>query len=151
MFDAYKQNEIKITCADDLFLHFLPDFSVHTPLHYLVEEENVEKLNFIVNQITQDMFEEFLNNADYINKLKTFLDYLYEYEYHFSHDLILLIYARIDDLLSLQIVDEEEDEKDFTEYERNVLKFQKFLQRILIKIYGEYTSNMRKLWRIQAF
>lgn len=129
-----------IQTPDDLFLLFLPDFSMSTSLHFLIITESFQTFNRIVNQIDKNLFDEFLKK--YPKKIKNLFIFILEYINTYPIKAIKNIYCNLP-------LDEEDlmDEND--ELFKNVLIVRKFLNRINEKIISkEIFSNRNDFFLI---
>jgi hypothetical protein len=119
---------------DDVFLLLLPDFSMQTSFHYLIQNENYTLFQKIANSI-QPIFKDFIDNTSSIDKIIDMLIYIFENISTFSFNSLEEIYCNLNFFIYDQLLDEDEDEDelDFQMIE-TVKMVQNFLTEIRKKI-----------------
>ncbi len=78
LFNKEKLEVLKIEKCNDLFLLFLPNFSMHTPFHFLLTNGYYEIFNRLSNSIGTDMFNDFMKQTKNIKKIIDMFNYIHE-------------------------------------------------------------------------
>ena len=118
--------------GEDLYLMFLPSFSLETPLHYLLANEEYELFNKLTESIKKS-FESFINSDTYINKIVDMLIYILEHVSLYRWGALEEIYCKLPFYVSCDYDSEDENENYVNIYE-NVSTIEMFLNKIRVKI-----------------
>ncbi len=133
-FDESYMEEMKNIELDDVFLLLLPDFTLQTSFHYLIQNENHNLFQKIANSI-QPIFKDFINNTSNIDKIIDMLIFIFENRSSYPFNALEEIYCNLNFFIYDELLDEDkdEDELDFQIIE-TVNMVQNFLTEIRKKI-----------------
>ena len=89
---------------------FLPNYSMLTPFHSLVIENEFELFNKLVAKIDTQLFEKLVNEKQHFERIKEMFIYILENVYSYNLDAIEMFYCRIE--LDLDDCDEDKQVLD---------------------------------------
>jgi hypothetical protein len=124
LFDKKDLEDYQISSSSDLFLLFLPNFSLHTYFHYLLINNNFELFHKIASNL-EEFFQDFISNDVYIDKIIEILAYILENVTIFPKSAIKRLYCS----LNYDSNNEFEDD-DEIKLVKNVEKVTKYLIEI---------------------
>jgi len=129
IFDIQILNNFQVN-QENVWLLFLPNFKMETPFHYLLDNNELFIFHQISNGISDGMFEQFLSNSEYFEKIKNMFIFILENKYCYPLDSIKnnysSLYFKNDD-------DDDDDDYDDTEDEK-IKKINKYLDKINEKL-----------------
>jgi len=134
----------KIENASDLFLLFLPNLSMRTPFHILLSENKYTIFNDLVERIELEVFNQFISDKNYINKIMDLFIYILEEHVTYPLDAIKNNYCSLpvdmdfldfNDPVEFYEYDYESDEDKLSKKVRdNRTKLNAFLNEIINEV-----------------
>ena len=124
LFDVEILNNFQVN-QQNVWLLFLPNFLMETPFHYLLDNSELPIFYKISNDISDDMFEQFLN-SEYLEKIKNMFIFILENKYCYPLDSIKNNYSSL-------YYENDDDDDDETE-DKNIQKINNYLNKINEKL-----------------
>ena len=124
--EIFDIEDLEKIAIDDMFLLFLPDFSMRSPFYYFLSDEKFKLFHKLAEQVTEEMFREFINNDVYQNKIFDILVYAKEYRNGFPLSDIENHYCDLSYDEDIHCIDQD------------ILKLRPFLLEISEKIKEKY-------------
>ena len=108
---------------NDLLVMFLPNFSMLTPFHMLLNRNRLALFNESALKISDTMFAEFFRNNAMLSKIRDMFIFALEHVFSFELAAIDMFYCRLE-------LNMDEKSKDFRITKENCEKMQCFLRQI---------------------
>jgi hypothetical protein len=125
LFDVEILNNFQVN-QQNVWLLFLPNFLMETPFHYLLDNSELPIFYKISNDISDDMFEQFLN-SEYLEKIKNMFIFILENKYCYPLYSIKYNYSTL--YFENEDYDEDDDNGD-----ENIEKINNYLDKINEKL-----------------
>jgi hypothetical protein len=137
MFGKYEDlKNFKISCSGDLFLFFLPNYFMTTPLQFMLSE-NYFDLFIDFYQNIEKHFRDFISNENLISKIAHMFVYIFQYVYKFKKTSIETCYCCLG--YDIGCFDDDDDETQNKIFER-------------VKVINGYLRAIeQKLWNNKQF
>ena len=130
MFNKNEQEKFKILCADDLFLFFLPDYHMYTPISSILIRNHFDLFNGFYPDIVK-YFRDFISNEYLMSKIISMFKYIYQYKKIFSIRTIETYYCNL--RYDLRYFEDYEDEVEI-ELSKKVKVIYQYLKEIAKKV-----------------
>jgi hypothetical protein len=112
LFNKFDLENFKILSADDLFLFFLPNYFMSTPLQFMLSENYFDLFDGFFEDIVQH-FPDFITNDNLISKIANMFIFIFQYVYNFTKTSIAGYYCCLGyDVGYFEDCDDVEDDVD---------------------------------------
>ena len=129
-FNTEKLKSADMSNPENVFLMFLPSFSMLTPFHVMAIKEEYKQFNKIASQLDEQAFENFFCQKKYLDKIKSMFVYTLENVYSFEANAIEKFYCQLDLDVDEEEDADEEDEEFITKTRQNTEKIESYMLRI---------------------
>jgi hypothetical protein len=121
----------KISSANDLFLLFLPNFSMRTPLSYMISNSYVDIFYRLYPEIVK-CFSDFVSNQHLIEKIINMFIYIFQYKIKYPNSSIKIYYCGLG-YDGNYFEDDDENESEFLEKANKIKDLLKEVEQIISK------------------
>ena len=141
-FDIVTLKNFKIVNLEDIFLMFLPNFSLDTPFHHLLININYDVFNNLAKELETNfkMFTEFLQNDQFIEKIAEMFIFVLEHKKSYAKEALKNKYCHL--FFDGNQFDQYDDDSgvDEEDFENDDL----FIEKLLKKNFSTKGSITRK-------
>lgn len=143
-FDAITLQNFKIVSAEDVFLMFLPNFSIDTPFHHLLINLNFDLFNKIAEEFENNfqIFKEFLQNEELIEKIIDMFIFILENKHSFAKGALQNSYCQL--FFDGNHFGYDYDDSDIDEEDPDFENDDVFIQKLINMKFSTKGSTLRK-------
>ena len=143
-FDVIQLKNFKTVNVEDVFLMFLPNFSMDTPFHYLLMNCNFNLFNNIAEEFERNfqIFNELLEDGELIDKIIDMFIFILENKLSFPKEALKNTYCHL--YFDGNHFGYDYDDSDFDEEDSDFEDDDAFIQKLTKKKFSTTGSTTRK-------